>query len=105
MLTRKRTCRSASVAVAVPMESGDGETISGGALVAEALKQQGVQWVFGVVGIPVTNIAPALQDAGIGYIGMRNEQAVSYLCTHSAQYVASRSRELRRQMCYAHPTC
>ena len=44
---------------------------------AEALKQQGVQWVFGVVGIPVTGLAPALQDAGIGYIGMRNEQAVS----------------------------
>ena len=52
-------------------------TATGVELLAEALKSQGVEWVFGVVGIPVTNIAPALQDVGIGYIGMRNEQAVS----------------------------
>lgn len=58
-------------------ESEGSETVSGATLLAESLKQQGVEWVFGVVGIPVTNIAPALQDAGIGYIGMRNEQAVS----------------------------
>ena len=55
----------------------ESETVTGATLLADALKNQGVQWVFGVVGIPVTNIAPALQDAGIGYIGMRNEQAVS----------------------------
>ena len=61
-------------------ESEDAETVSGATLLAESLKTQGVQWVFGVVGIPVTNIAPALQDAGIGYIGMRNEQAVSCAC-------------------------
>lgn len=54
-----------------------GETLTGCVLLAESLKRQGVEWVFGVVGIPVTNIAPALQDVGIGYIGMRNEQAVS----------------------------
>ncbi|CAI7988706.1 2-hydroxyacyl-CoA lyase 1 [Geodia barretti] len=53
----------------------DVETVTGVALLADALRSQGVEWVFGVVGIPVTNIAPALQDAGIGYIGMRNEQA------------------------------
>lgn len=63
------------------MERDDIETVGGSALVAEALKKQGIQWVFGVVGIPVTGLAPALQDAGIGYIGMRNEQAVSYLHT------------------------
>ncbi|CAI7988712.1 2-hydroxyacyl-CoA lyase 1 [Geodia barretti] len=56
----------------------DVETVTGVALLADALRSQGVEWVFGVVGIPVTNIAPALQDAGIGYIGMRNEQAASY---------------------------
>lgn len=61
------------------MESDESETIGGATLVAEALRKQGVQWVFGVVGIPVTGLAPALQDAGIGYIGMRNEQAVSRL--------------------------
>lgn len=59
------------------MENEEDETIDGATLVAEALKQQGVEWVFGVVGIPVTGLAPVLQDVGIGYIGMRNEQAVS----------------------------
>lgn len=33
--------------------------------------------MFGVVGIPVTEIALAAQELGIKYIGMRNEQAVS----------------------------
>lgn len=33
--------------------------------------------MFGVVGIPVTEIALAAQELGIRYIGMRNEQAVS----------------------------
>lgn len=60
------------------MENEEDETIDGATLVAEALKQQGVEWVFGVVGIPVTGLAPVLQDVGIGYIGMRNEQAASY---------------------------
>lgn len=58
-------------------ELEDVEMVNGATLLAEALKEQGVEWVFGVVGIPVTNIAPVLQDIGIGYVGMRNEQAVS----------------------------
>lgn len=33
--------------------------------------------MFGVVGIPVTEIALAAQELGIKYVGMRNEQAVS----------------------------
>ena len=33
--------------------------------------------MFGIVGIPVIEIAMAAQAAGIKYIGMRNEQAVS----------------------------
>lgn len=36
-----------------------------------------MEYVFGVVGIPVTEIALAAQELGIRYIGMRNEQAVS----------------------------
>ena len=59
------------------MEEREGETIDGATLVAEALKKQGVEWVFGIVGIPVIELASAMQEAGIGYIGMRNEQAVS----------------------------
>lgn len=33
--------------------------------------------MFGIVGVPVTEIAIAAQANGIKYVGMRNEQAVS----------------------------
>lgn len=38
---------------------------------------QDVKYMFGIVGIPVTEIAVAAQQLGIRYVGMRNEQAVS----------------------------
>lgn len=38
---------------------------------------QDVKYMFGIVGIPVTEIAIAAQQLGIRYVGMRNEQAVS----------------------------
>uniref|UniRef100_A0A8C6E963 Thiamine pyrophosphate enzyme N-terminal TPP-binding domain-containing protein n=1 Tax=Moschus moschiferus TaxID=68415 RepID=A0A8C6E963_MOSMO len=50
---------------------------SGARVIAQALKAQDVNYMFGVVGIPVTEIALAAQEAGIRYLGMRNEQAVS----------------------------
>ena len=34
--------------------------------------------MFGIVGIPVVEIAQAAQAVGIKYIGMRNEQAAAY---------------------------
>jgi len=45
---------------------------------AQSLKEQGVEFMFGVVGFPVGPIAEAAQKAGLPYIGMRNEQAASY---------------------------
>ena len=53
-------------------------TIDGATLVARSLKQQGVAYMFGIVGFPVFGIAGAAQREGITYIGMRNEQAASY---------------------------
>ena len=60
--------------------------IDGQTIIARALKQQGVNSMFGVVGIPVSGIASAAQKEGLTYIGMRHEmpatyaaQAVSYL--------------------------
>ena len=41
--------------------------------------------MFGIVGIPVTEIAMAAQEIGIKYIGMRNEQAVSNRFTNLPQ--------------------
>ena len=46
-------------------------------VISKALKDQGVQYVFGIVGVPVVELAVAFQNAGLTYIGMRNEQAVS----------------------------
>ena len=39
---------------------------------------QGVEYVFGIVGIPVIETALAFQMAGLKYVGMRNEQAACY---------------------------
>jgi 2-hydroxyacyl-CoA lyase 1 len=52
--------------------------ISGATLIARSLKQQGVEYMFGIVGFPVFGIASAAQREGIKYIGMRNEQSASY---------------------------
>lgn len=54
------------------------EQVSGAKVIAQALKTQDVEYMFGVVGIPVTEIALAAQELGIKYIGMRNEQAACY---------------------------
>ena len=52
--------------------------IDGARLVARCLKQQGVDELFGVVGIPVTGIAAAAAGEGIRYVGTRHEQAAGY---------------------------
>ncbi|HZM44829.1 MAG TPA: thiamine pyrophosphate-binding protein [Burkholderiales bacterium] len=52
--------------------------LSGGAIMARALKEQGVEHMFGIVGFPVQPIAREAQKVGIKYYGCRNEQAASY---------------------------
>ncbi|XP_074006297.1 2-hydroxyacyl-CoA lyase 1 [Numenius arquata] len=56
----------------------EGEAVSGAQLIAESLKAQNIEYMFGIVGIPVTEIAMAAQAVGIKYVGMRNEQAACY---------------------------
>jgi 2-hydroxyacyl-CoA lyase 1 len=53
-------------------------SINGSTIIARSLKQQGVDYMFGVVGFPVIPIASAAQREGIKYFGMRNEQAAGY---------------------------
>ena len=48
----------------------------GATLIGESLKEQKVDYMFGVVGIPIIEVGYGAQLAGINYIGMRNEQAV-----------------------------
>jgi len=54
------------------------ESLDGNQILAEALRLQGVEYVFGIVGIPVIELSVALQQAGLHYVGMRNEQAACY---------------------------
>lgn len=52
--------------------------LTGAAIMARALKDQGVEYMFGIVGFPVQPIAREVQKVGIKYYGCRNEQAASY---------------------------
>ncbi|XP_048367731.1 2-hydroxyacyl-CoA lyase 1 isoform X1 [Sphaerodactylus townsendi] len=54
------------------------ECVSGAEIIAEALKMQDVEYMFGIVGVPIIEVAVAAQASGIKYVGMRNEQAASY---------------------------
>ena len=66
--------------------------ISGAQLIAQSLKQHGVDHMFGIVGVPVVPVAFAAMQEGIKYYGMRHAQtatysaqAVSYLSTRPGQ--------------------
>uniref|UniRef100_A0A3P8ZP36 2-hydroxyacyl-CoA lyase n=1 Tax=Esox lucius TaxID=8010 RepID=A0A3P8ZP36_ESOLU len=54
------------------------EDVTGAQLIAEALKAQNVEYMFGIVGVPIIEVAMAAQASGIKYVGMRNEQAACY---------------------------
>ncbi|CAG9767272.1 unnamed protein product [Ceutorhynchus assimilis] len=55
-----------------------GDEVDGNTVLAQALKAQGVEFIFGIIGYPVIELSLALQMADIHYIGMRNEQAACY---------------------------
>jgi 2-hydroxyacyl-CoA lyase len=62
---------------------------TGATLIARSLKQQGVDYMFGIVGFPVIPVSIAAQREGITFIGMRNEQAAS-MAAHAAGYLTGR---------------
>ncbi|KAL3141143.1 hypothetical protein ABBQ38_003493 [Trebouxia sp. C0009 RCD-2024] len=51
---------------------------NGFSTVAQTLARLGIKHMYGVVGIPVTELASAAQAVGIRFIGFRNEQAAGY---------------------------
>lgn len=69
------------------MAEQEEEFLNGASLLASALKSQGVEYMFGVVGIPVIEIAGAAQAEGIKYIGMRNEQAVRNSSSFTCHFI------------------
>lgn len=53
--------------------------ISGSHLIAQTLKSHGIDIIFGIVGIPVIEVAQACIDIGIRFIAFRNEQSAAYV--------------------------
>ncbi|EFN77971.1 2-hydroxyacyl-CoA lyase 1 [Harpegnathos saltator] len=51
---------------------------NGNQIMAEALKKQGLTYVFGIMGHPVIELAMCMQAVGLEYLGFRNEQAACY---------------------------
>ena len=43
-------------------------------IMADSLKSQGVEYVFGIVGYPIIELGVACQRVGLKYIGCHNEQ-------------------------------
>jgi 2-hydroxyacyl-CoA lyase 1 len=54
---------------------------SGAYIIARTLQDLGVTVLFGLVGVPVADIAEEAISLGIRFIGFRNEQACSYAAT------------------------
>jgi 2-hydroxyacyl-CoA lyase 1 len=63
--------------------------ISGAQLIARSLKQHGVDYMFGIVGVPVVPVAFAAMQEGIKYYGMRHEQSASY-AAQAVSYLTAR---------------
>nr|XP_002132188.1 2-hydroxyacyl-CoA lyase 1 [Ciona intestinalis] len=58
--------------------SDENVMVTGAEVYARALKIQGVEYVFGIVGVPIMEVAMAIQQVGLKFIGMRNEQSAAY---------------------------
>jgi oxalyl-CoA decarboxylase len=57
---------------------GVAEVTDGFNLIVDALQLNGVETIYGVVGIPITDLARIAQAKGIRYIGFRQEQAAGH---------------------------
>jgi len=52
--------------------------MDGATLIAKSFQHLHISHVFGIVGIPVTPLSKKLQEKGIQFVAMRNEQAARY---------------------------
>ncbi|XP_076632544.1 2-hydroxyacyl-CoA lyase [Colletes latitarsis] len=72
---------------------------NGNQIVAEALKEQNVEYTFGIMGHPVIDLAICMQAVGIQYLGFRNEQAACY----AAQAYGYLTRKPAAVLCVSGP--
>src|ERR1700689_3384922 len=59
----------------MPNETKSKSLTDGFHLVVDALKLNGIDTVYGVAGIPITDLARLMQASGLRYVGFRHEQA------------------------------
>ena len=59
-------------------------------LVVDALKLNGLDTIYGVVGIPITDLARLAQAEGIRYIGFRHEQSAGNAAAIAGYLTGSR---------------
>ena len=64
-----------------PANPSPTSTTTGADIIARTLQTLGVTVIFGVVGIPIVQVAEEAIGRGIRFIGFRNEQAASYAAT------------------------
>lgn len=58
--------------------SEEQELTDGMHIIVEALKQNNIDCIYGVAGIPITDMARHAQEEGIRYIGFRHEQSAGH---------------------------
>lgn len=63
-----------NTAAATPAKPHFPEQVTGMYILAQALKRTGLDTVYGLVGIPVTEAAYAMQKVGVKFVGFRFEQ-------------------------------
>ncbi|MEQ0636177.1 thiamine pyrophosphate-binding protein [Mycobacterium tuberculosis] len=64
-------------------------------LVVDALKANDVDTIYGVVGIPITDLARAAQASGIRYIGFRHEASAG----NAAVKLSTKTRKAFHDKC------
>ena len=67
------------------------EQVTGMYILAESLKRLGLMDVYGLVGIPVTEAAYAMQKIGINYYGFRFEQQAGMAAARGARTVTPKA--------------
>lgn len=73
-ITQEAPAKAATASTIATQAPKFPEQVTGMYILAQALKRVGINDVYGLIGIPVTEAAYAMQDVGLKYVGFRFEQ-------------------------------